>query len=72
VECPDGVDYLWGYFTEIDRRRTSNGFGMNPISYGELEAWTRLTGNTLSSFELEILDVFEEAALRHRNKIEDK
>lgn len=40
-------------FWELHAARGSNGYGPNPISYQELEAWSRLTGRVPSLWAIE-------------------
>lgn len=55
--CPEAAEHVWCWFLEISRRR-SNGFGANPISYAEVEAWARLTRTQPSALEVEwIMDL---------------
>jgi len=68
VECPACMRYLWGYFLEMNCRRTSTGFGINPISHEALDAWQRLRGIKLLPFEIRALDALESAFLLSRNK----
>ena len=43
----------------MNARRTSNGFGPNPITDDAVEAWARRRGITLTRFENEALDMIE-------------
>ena len=57
-ECPEATEHLWCWFLEISRRRSGGGFGANPISYAEVEAWARLTHTRPSALEVEwIMDL---------------
>ena len=40
---------------------TSNGSGLAPLSWNEIESWQRLTGNHLEAFESEIIKKASEA-----------
>ncbi|NIA10012.1 MAG: hypothetical protein GWP10_09860 [Nitrospiraceae bacterium] len=51
-EIPDCVKYLWEWFWEINESRSSNGFGLNPISYLEIQAWNNLTMNQVHPWEV--------------------
>lgn len=62
--CPEGLLYIWGYFQMLNKRRTSNGFGLNAITNSEMEAWSRLHRITLSIFEVEALEAIEGFYLR--------
>ena len=52
-----------GLFLEMNARRTSSGFGPNPITYTEITAWSGLRGITLSEYELDVLNRLEHAYL---------
>lgn len=43
--------YLWELFFEITSARGANGFGLNPLGWHDLEAWQRVAGERLTSFE---------------------
>lgn len=54
-ELPDGLLYLWGWFMRLCAARGSSGFGPNPLSYAELDAFARLMGVTLQPWEVDTL-----------------
>jgi hypothetical protein len=59
--------HVWNVFARLSSARSGNGFGPNPISYGEVAAYCAVTGDDLLPWEAEALreldDVFlEEAA----------
>lgn len=68
INCPDSVKYLWGYFLDMCKRRTSNGFGVNPITDEGVEAWARRRGLHLTRFEQRALDALEQLYLATRAK----
>jgi hypothetical protein len=47
--------YIVGWFGELSETRISTGFGIGPISYGEIRAWARLNGIRPTPFELALL-----------------
>lgn len=50
---PPLAAHVWGYFTDLARCRNYAGMGSPlPISYRDIEAWGRVTGNTLAPWEL--------------------
>lgn len=55
--------YLWRQFTSLHRARTSNGWGPNPITWSELDAYCRLTGVQLDPWEVEAIRALDEAFL---------
>jgi hypothetical protein len=52
---PDGLEYIWAWFCELDAARTSNGYSANPISWHEVDAWARLRRRRPTGFELDCL-----------------
>ena len=68
AECPEAAEYLWRWFLEISRRRSAGGFSVNPISYAEVEAWSRLTHTRPSSMEVEWMLDLDDARAAATNK----
>ncbi len=42
-DLPPDLEHLWHWFLELHARRTSNGFGSNPLSWTDIFAWMTLT-----------------------------
>lgn len=42
ARLPDGAGLAWRWFNDLCRTRTGNGYGPNPLSYVEIEAYARL------------------------------
>jgi hypothetical protein len=57
--APAGVEYVVEWFAELSTARGSNGFSQSPITYAEIDAWARLTGRSLSPFEVDLLRVMD-------------
>lgn len=55
VEPPEELKYLVGWFEEITKGRTGNGFGPNPISAMEIAAWCSFQGFILEPWEFEAM-----------------
>lgn len=51
---------LWAIWRELDRTRSS-GFGVNPISYLEIEAFCRITGEQLEPWEARAVRAVDDA-----------
>lgn len=67
--CPPEMLYLLGWFLEVSAGRGGNGWGgYNPLSWGEIEAWSRLTGRNLQPFEVGALRQLDGIFLRTLNK----
>jgi hypothetical protein len=59
---------LWGYFQELNRRRGSNGFGVNPISEEQLGRWMQRKGIRLHDWEYRALLAADDAYLDFQAK----
>lgn len=68
--CPEPVRYLWQAFCEISATRGNNGFGPNPLSWSEIEAWARLDGRILFQFERTALLMLDRVFLEMAGKKE--
>lgn len=55
AEIPDCVNYLWQWFVELSSSRSSSGFGANPISYLEINAWDKLNMHWIRPWEVETI-----------------
>lgn len=67
---PWPLSHVWEWFVgELSGRRSSGGFGVNPITHAEIEAWARLTNRTPTPREVRLLLRLDDAmvhALRPR------
>lgn len=68
ARIPDEARGLWESFFALSAARRS-GMSAQPLTYTDLDAWCRLTGTTLTPWELETLTIMDAAALTtaHRN-----
>jgi len=55
AECPMALTGLWSVFLDLSAGRTSNGFGPNPLTFAEREAYLRLYDTVLSPWEHDLL-----------------
>lgn len=55
-EFPRVLSYLWARFTRLRNRRTSNGFGSNPITWQDMVFFSQLTGVQFRPWEIEIIE----------------
>lgn len=51
----------------MDHARGSNGFGLNPISFSEIDAWQRLAGEVLRPWELQAIRRMDLVVIEHAN-----
>lgn len=49
--CPPGCEELWRIFGELHSCRGSTGFGPMRITYTDLDAFQRVSGTVLASWE---------------------
>lgn len=52
---PDLLSYLWEWFPEILNGCSSSGWSAPTITWCDLEAWSRLTGNVPEPWECRAL-----------------
>lgn len=70
--CPPAMADVWNAFLELDRTRGSNGWGPNPISYGEIDAWARLTGRAPSAHDVRLYAELDRLVLEHYAELAGK
>ena len=59
---PPAVTHVWAWFFELNRARQS-GVSLSPLSWGEIDAYCRLTGQRMQRWELNLLAIFDTAFL---------
>jgi hypothetical protein len=47
--------YLFSIFQELNASRSHNGFGYNPLTYTEVDAYRRMTGTVLNAWQVKML-----------------
>jgi len=52
---PDEIAYLWEDFLQLSTHRSSTFGGAPPLLFSEIESWSKVTGKTLSPFELDVI-----------------
>lgn len=60
---PAALRYLWNHFVQLDRGRTGNGFGPNPVTWGEIKAYCEVMRVQLDPWEVEALKAVDDAYL---------
>lgn len=68
---PDALRYLWTAFVRIRRRNAGNGFGATPITWADLDAYSRLSGLRLLAWEIEIIELLDDALLASYREQQD-
>lgn len=65
VPVPEAGRLVWRWFLDLCHSRTGSGFGPNPITYAEIEAYARLNRWPMDSHHIEILKELDRAWLEH-------
>jgi len=63
LQCPPlpaALEYLWTSFCRLHARRGGNGFSVSPISWGEIEVFTRLSGTRLAPWEVRMIEELDD------------
>ncbi len=68
AQFPMVFAFLWECFLRMSNKRTNNGFGVNPITYLEIDAFSRLTNTQFSRYEIEIIETLDSLALNQIRK----
>ena len=56
--------YIWKDFLALNSARTSNGFGVNPLSYTEIKAYFDLQQQLPEPWESEVLRYFDAVVMQ--------
>ncbi|WP_456236465.1 phage tail assembly chaperone [Devosia aurantiaca] len=67
---PEPVRYIWSAYWDIRSRRGSNGFGVVPITWSDIDAFARLTGLYLVPWEVKIITALDDLWLATVGKSE--
>ena len=59
---------LWNIFLRISGRRGSSGFGILPLAWADIDAFSRLTQTPLEPWEVRILEELDDAYLIERSR----
>ena len=65
---PESMVYQWQYFIALHNKRSSNGFGVNPISYQEMHAYFSLIGYCPQEWELDLINKLDTVFLEVNHK----
>ncbi len=60
---PAPLRYLWRLFWRLRRRKAGNGYGPNPIEWPDIDAFVRNARLKLSPFEIETIEMLDDAFL---------
>ena len=65
---PDAALVAWVSWVDLNSGRTSNGMGPSPISWLDMDAWTRMRGRKPTFTELELIRAIDRAFLETQAK----
>lgn len=65
---PHELAYIWGYFCQMNRKRTAGAMSANPLSDTEIMAWQQRHRIELSPFEGECIDSLDAVYMAHQAK----
>jgi hypothetical protein len=68
VDIPYALLYLWGWFCELSNGRQYSEAGAMPLTYSEMDAWARLTGNDPTAWEITVIKKLDREYLTEINK----
>lgn len=68
-DLPEEYTFAWNAFHELNGSRGSNGFGVNPITYLEIDAYVRLTGKVLLPYEINAINVIDACFLKAQDNL---
>jgi hypothetical protein len=52
---PLELEHIWRWYCELGSARTSNGFGLNPLPYTEIQAYADLSGIRMTPWEVGLI-----------------
>lgn len=61
---PFGTEHLWEWFKDLNSGRTGSDFGANPLTFSEISAWSLLTGNKPTPWEVSMLKAMDACYLK--------
>ncbi len=64
-DLPVELSYLWEYFQSMNRKRTTGGMALDPLSDAQIMAWEQRRRIKLSPFENECIDELDAAFMAH-------
>jgi hypothetical protein len=71
-ELDDMFYEVWGWFLRLHNKRSSNGFGVNPLQYSEIESFFRLQSYMPQAWEIEIINILDGVALDAYSEQQEK
>lgn len=63
---PHDMQDVWHHYVKLDRRRTSNGWGVNPLSYSDVVAYSQATDSPLDPWEVDAIMAVDDEYMQAR------
>lgn len=68
---PPQVTHILEWFFELSSARTGNGFGPNPLTWTDFDAWARLMNRVVRPWEIEMLRALDRCYLASVKPVEE-
>jgi len=62
---PIPLAYLWAAYQRLRRRKGGSGFGISPLEWPDIDAFSRLSGLRLLPWEVAMLEKLDDAYIRN-------
>lgn len=60
--------HIWNFFLRLDRHRSSNGYGANPLSWADIKAFFDVHGILPEEYELLAISMLDNVRLEYIRK----
>lgn len=64
--CPKGAGYIFEIYNRLRRRKGSNGFGLGPIEWQDIDAFARVSGARMSPWDVRVIESLDDIFLTAR------
>lgn len=68
VKVPDNGEYVWSAFLSLHSGRSYGFNGPEPLTFDNMLAWCKLTGNFLSPWQVDAVKRLDNIFLKVQNK----
>lgn len=68
ISLPDSTTHVWGWFIDLNNARSSNGFGVNPLSYSEIWSYFNLMQLSPDEWEVKLIKALDNIAIEQISK----
>ena len=72
VELPSSCEHVWKWFIDLHSSRSSNGFGINPLSYSDTYSYFNLINMQPEEWELDLIKLIDRKVLAIHAKEAEK